>query len=105
MHANEPITVILSKKRPESAGPRRQQAPITNKLDEHDENIVPETSKLDISIRVAQTRVARGYKTRKDLAKALNVSVDIITGIESRKGKIDKQILNKTCQFLKIKTT
>ncbi len=105
MHANEPTTVILSKKRPESAGPKRPQRPVINKLDEHDEIVVPETSQLDISIRVAQARIAKGYKTRKDLAKALNISVDIITSIESRKGKIDKQLLNKTCQFLKIKTT
>lgn len=105
MHANEPTTVILSKKRPESAGPRRPQGRVLNKLDEHEEIIVPETSKLDISIRVAQARVARGYKTRKDLAKAMNVSVDVITCIESRKGKVDKHCLNKACQFLKIKTT
>ena len=105
MHANEPITVILSKQRPETAGPRRQHAPVINKLDEHEEIVVPEKSKLDISIRIAQARVAKGYKTRKDLAKALNMSVDVITCIESRKGKLDKQLLNKICQFLKIKTT
>ena len=103
MHANEPTTVILT--RPNTAGPRRQQLPVTNKLDEHDEIVVPETTKLDISIRVAQARVANGYKTRKDLAKEMNISVDVITGIESRKGKLDKKMLNKICQFLKIKTT
>ena len=105
MHANDPVTVILKKNRPSSAGPRRHQSPIVNKLDEHDENICPETSNLDISIRVTQARIARGFKTRKDLAKALNISVDVITCIESRKGKLDKQLLNKTCQFLRIKTT
>jgi len=105
MHANEPVTVVLKKNRPSSAGPRRPEGPAINKLDSNEENVVPETSKLDISIRVAQARVAKGYKTRKDLAKALNISVDVITCIESRKGKIDKQLLNKTCQFLKIKTT
>lgn len=103
MHANEPVTVVIKKTRPSSAGPKRP--PVINKLDEHDENIVPETSKLDISIRVAQARVAHGYKTRKDLAKAMSIPVEVITCIESRKGKIDKQLLNKTCQFLKIKTT
>jgi len=105
MHANDPATVVLKKNRPSGAGPRRAQVPVVNKLDEHEEIMCPETSTLDISIRVAQARLARGFKTRKDLAKALNLPVDIINCIESRKGKLDKQLLNKTCQFLKIKTT
>ena len=105
MHANEPTTFVLSKKKTESAAPSRPQASVTNKLDEHEEIAAPETSKLDISIKVAEARLANGYKTRKDLARAMNISVDFITCIESRKGKLDKQILNKTCQFLKIKTT
>ena len=105
MHANDPVTVILKKNRPLSAGPRRQHVHIINKLDEHEEIVVPETSNLDISIRVTQARIANGFKTRKELAKALNIPVDVITTIESRKGKLDKQLLNKTCQFLKIKTT
>ena len=104
MHATEPTTVIFQK-RPESAKPSRRHLQQENKLDQHDEICVPETSNLDISIRVSQARIANGYKTRKDLAKILNISVDVITCIESRKGKIDKQILNRICQFLKIKTT
>ena len=105
MHANEPATIILKTKRPESARPHRPHIVSTNKLDSNEENIAPETTKLDISIRVSQARIAQGYKTRKDLAKAMNMSVDVITCIESRTGNLNKQLLNKTCQFLKIKTT
>ena len=102
MHANEPVTVVLQKNRPSTAGPRRSHESTPTQFDI---NEVPETTKLDISIRVAQARVAKGYKTRKDLAKVLNISVDVINCIESRKGRYDKQLLNKTCQFLQIKTT
>lgn len=105
MHFNEPKSVVLSKKRPESAGPRRNHCVQSNKLDSNDDIIVPEKSTLDISHRVSNARVAQGYKTRKELAKSLNIPVDIINNIESRKGSIDKQILNKVCQFLKIKST
>ena len=102
MHANEPETVVLSKTRPQTAGPRR---PPTAADDNNGENKAPETAKIDVSMRVAQARVAQGFKTRKDLAKALSISVNVINCIESRKGKLDKHLLNKTCQFLKIKTT
>ena len=102
-HSLEPTTIIIGKKRPQSAGPKRPQ--FIKPTENSDEIKVIETTKLDVASRIAQARVALGYKTRKDLANKLSISVDVVTCIESRKGQVDKQKLNKICQFLRIKTT
>ena len=101
-HANDPQTVVLRKQRPPLAKPTR---PNITKLEESDEIKTPETVKLDISTRVSQARVARGYKTRKDLASALSMNVEVINCIENRKPNYDKQKLNIICQKLRIKPT
>ena len=75
MHATEPQTIILKKKRPLSAGPKRPNLPST-KYDS-DEIKPIEKPKLDIATRISQARILKGYKTRHDLAKALNMKVDI----------------------------
>ena len=104
-HANEPQTVVIRKQRPLSAGPKRTQT--KNKI-EADEDIKKiEKPKLDVATRISQARILKGYKTRQELAKALNMNVDIINNIESRKGNLNysKENLNKICQHLKIKST
>ena len=104
-HATEPNTIIIKKQRPLSAGPKRQ--PIQHKNEDSDEIQRIEKPKLDVSTRISQARILKGYKTRQDLAKALNMKVDIINNIESRKGnlKYSKEDVNKICQHLKIKST
>lgn len=103
VHECEPETVIIKKTRPQSARPTRINIP---KNPENEDEITSlEVSKLHISQRVAQARIARGYTTRKDLARKLNISVDVIDSIESRRGLLDKQKLNIICQHLRIKTT
>ena len=104
-HIDDTKPIVIKRIRPESSKPRRPQVNVEKKKDEEDQPKAIETTKLNVAQRVAQARVARGYKTRKELASALSMSVDIITCIESQKGNIDKQKLNKVCQFLKIKTT
>ena len=100
-HATEPSTIVLKKKRPESARPRR---PVSVKPEDDIHTI--EKPKLDISLRIAEARILKGYKTRQDLAKALNINVDIINCIESRKNKekYSKEVLNKIRQHLQIKS-
>ena len=102
-HATEPKTVVLKKHRPSSAGPRRPTIQIQNENTDEIQRI--EKPKLDVSTRISQARILKGYKTRQDLAKALNMKVDIINNIESRKGilKYSKEDVNKICQHLKIK--
>jgi ribosome-binding protein aMBF1 (putative translation factor) len=101
-HANDPQTITLKRKRPQAALPTR---PTTIKPNDHIDSI--EKPKLDISIRIAHARILKGYNTRHDLAKALNMNVDIINCIESRNGKekYNKQHVNKICQHLHIKST
>jgi ribosome-binding protein aMBF1 (putative translation factor) len=101
-HVLDTTPVILKKPRPKTAAPRR---PEQKKEEDFSEIKVPEKAKLDISIRVAQARVANGFNTRRDLATALSIPLEVITSIETRKGQVDKQKLNKICQFLKIKST
>jgi ribosome-binding protein aMBF1 (putative translation factor) len=99
-HVDDTKPIVLKRLRPESARPRRP--PVPTVCVEEEPKV--ETTKLSVAQRVAQARVARGYKTRKELATALSISVDVITCIESQRGNVDKQKLNKVCQFLKIKT-
>lgn len=102
-HVDDTKPIVIRNIRPESARPRRPPVMVT-KTDED----IPQpihTTKLSVAQRVAQERVARGYNTRKELASALSMSVDVITCIESQRGNVDKQKLNKVCQHLKIKTT
>ena len=93
---DEPPTIVLRKPQQVS---RRHTVPKTN---EEDIGHIEHTSR-EISHRITIARVAKGYKTRKDLAKALNINIDIINNIENKKGSYDKQKLNKICQFLGIK--
>lgn len=102
-HVDDTKPIVIRKIRPESAGPRRPLVTVTKTDDDVPQPI--QTTKLSVAQRVAQARVARGYNTRKELASALSMSVDIITCIESQKGNVDKQKLNKVCQHLRIKTT
>lgn len=102
-HVLDTDHIVFKKQRPQSARPKRPEKTIEQKLEEDD---IPHIStvKLDVAKRITQARILKGYKTRNDLAKALNLNVDIINSIESRKGNYNQQHLHKITQFLNIKT-
>lgn len=58
---------------------------------------------MSLAKTIQQARVARGYKTQKDLANAVGVKVDIIGGYESGKIIPDNAVLQKLRRVLGVK--
>ena len=58
---------------------------------------------MSLAKTIQQARIARGYKTQKDLANALGVKVDIINGYESGKSIPDNAVLQKLRRVLGVK--
>tara|TARA_B110000037_G_C17084964_1_gene491601 strand:- start:1006 stop:1332 length:327 start_codon:yes stop_codon:yes gene_type:complete len=52
---------------------------------------------------IQQARIAKGYKTQKDLAKALNVPPNIINQYECGKAIPDNAIMQKLRRILQVK--
>jgi putative transcription factor len=58
---------------------------------------------MSLAKTIQQARIARGYKTQKDLANTLGVKVDIINGYESGKSIPDNAVLQKLRRVLGVK--
>ena len=58
---------------------------------------------MSLAKTIQQARVARGYKTQKELANAVGVKVDIIGGYESGKIIPDNTVLQKLRRVLGVK--
>ena len=61
--------------------------------------------KVSVSLAktIQQARIARGYKTQKELANAVGVKVDIINGYESGKMIPDNNVMQKLRRVLGVK--
>ena len=62
-----------------------------------------ETVSVSIAKTIQQARIARGYKTQKDLAQALNVPPNIINQYECGKAIPDNGIMQKLRKILQVK--
>lgn len=58
---------------------------------------------MSLAKLIQQERVAKGFKTQKDLANAVGVKVDIISGYESGKIIPDNAILQKLRRVLGVR--
>jgi|SRR6056300_668020 putative transcription factor len=58
---------------------------------------------MSLAKTIQQARIARGYKTQKDLAIAVGVKVDIINGYESGKIIPDNNVMQKLRRVLGVK--
>tara|TARA_Y100000389_G_C17220084_1_gene392902 strand:+ start:200 stop:514 length:315 start_codon:yes stop_codon:yes gene_type:complete len=58
---------------------------------------------MSLAKTIQQARIARGFKTQKELANAVGVKVDIINGYESGKIIPDNTILQKLRRVLGVK--
>lgn len=58
---------------------------------------------MSLAKTIQQARVARGYKTQKDLANAVGVKMDIISGYESGKIIPGNAVLQKLRRVLGVK--
>ena len=58
---------------------------------------------MSLAKTIQQARLARGYKTQKDLAIAVGVKVDIINGYESGKSIPDNNVMQKLRRVLGVK--
>lgn len=58
---------------------------------------------MSLAKTIQQARVARGFKTQKDLANAVGVKMDIIGGYESGKIIPDNAVLQKLRRVLGVK--
>ena len=61
------------------------------------------TVSASIGKKIQQARIAKGYKTQKDLAKALNVPPNIINQYECGKAIPDNSIMQKLRRILQVK--
>ena len=58
---------------------------------------------MSLAKTIQQARIARGFKTQKDLANAVGVKVDIIGGYESGKSIPDNTVMQKLRRVLGVK--
>jgi putative transcription factor len=58
---------------------------------------------MSLAKTIQQARIARGFKTQKDLANAMGVKVDIINGYESGKSIPDNNVMQKLRRVLGVK--
>lgn len=58
---------------------------------------------MSLAKTIQQARIARGFKTQKDLANAVGVKVDIINGYESGKSIPDNNVMQKLRRVLGVK--
>ena len=61
------------------------------------------TVSVSIGKMLQQARIARGYKTQKDLAKALNIPPNVINQYECGKAIPDNAIMQKLRRILQVK--
>lgn len=61
------------------------------------------TVSVSIAKTIQQARIAKGYKTQKDLAKALNVPPNVINQYECGKAIPDNAIMQKLRRILQVK--
>ena len=76
----------------------KKELKIEKKIEEGNMKIQKVDKKKSLSIQ--QKRMNKGW-TRKELAKKINVQENIITGIETGKGKYNPQIMNKLNRIFK----
>ena len=58
---------------------------------------------MSLAKTIQQARIARGFKTQKDLANAVGVKLDIIGGYESGKSIPDNTVMQKLRRVLGVK--
>jgi putative transcription factor len=58
---------------------------------------------MSLAKTIQQARIARGFKTQKELANAMGVKVDIINGYESGKIIPDNNVMQKLRRVLGVK--
>lgn len=58
---------------------------------------------MSLAKTIQQARIARGFKTQKDLANAVGVKADIIGGYESGKIIPDNTVMQKLRRVLGVK--
>lgn len=58
---------------------------------------------MSLAKTIQQARIAKGFKTQKDLANAVGVKVDIINGYESGKMIPDNTLMQKLRRVLGVK--
>jgi putative transcription factor len=58
---------------------------------------------MSLAKTIQQARIARGFKTQKELANAMGVKVDIINGYESGKSIPDNNVMQKLRRVLGVK--
>ena len=73
------------------------------KLIEDDENISHKTVSASLGKTIQQARIAKGYKTQKELAQVLNVPPNIINQYESGKAIPDNNLMQKLRRVLQVK--
>lgn len=73
------------------------------KLMEDTENLSHKTVSATLAKTIQQARIARGFKTQKDLAQALNVPPNIINQYESGKAIPDNSVMQKLRRILQVK--
>ena len=96
-HINDTEPILFKKKEYTT-----KQSSSTTFVDEN--NLQTKTQiKILLKQRITDTRIEKGYSTRKLLANAMGINFKIIEGAETGKGNISKSDINKICQFLKIK--
>ena len=72
------------------------------KLDNENENLCHNMVGLSLGKQIQQARIAKGYKTQKDLAVVINSKPDIIASYENGKAIPDNNILQKLRRVLKV---
>lgn len=73
------------------------------KIMEDDENLSHDRVSQNLGKDIQNARIAKGYKTQKEFAQALNVKPDIVNSYESGKAIPDNNILQKMRRLLKVK--
>ena len=73
------------------------------KLSEETEAGSHKSVSVSIGKTIQQARIARGYKTQKDLAKALNIQPTVINQYECGKAIPDNAIMQKLRRILQVK--
>lgn len=58
---------------------------------------------MSLAKTIQQARIARGFKTQKELANAMGIKVDIINGYESGKIIPDNNVMQKLRRVLGVK--
>lgn len=95
--------VVIRGKKPQPVEPKVHfDVSKEQKIDKIELDTIVKVSRAT-SQAITQGRLARGFKTQKDLAKAMNMQADVINAYESGKAIPDKAIIQKFRTFLQIK--